>query len=531
MKKKRKRKLYPQRTLNIPNFKFIAPIKPIYVDNDVHNLFVEYFKSTSPWQQLQFMVLGYPRSVTTMKQLFKKKFPEHAKNEVEVEDEDWDEIKSEEIKVEEIDDDEDEDEEEYKIMEKEKKKKYKYDLKVSIMLKKSTSELVRIHVLREMIRKKIDGKLRKLLGYLVKQEVVKNEKNDWYNDAQEFLEKEYYYILNNRKKSYMFKIFFNKDLNDTLEYIKRIKNVSENNPSIFIKKKKKNRGIGIRRRRRRRSIGNFRRKRKRSRNNEKARRRKRRKIKLQTTLTTTTTTTTTTTETNSKRIMVTRSGRKIKNIPELIIRQRQKKLPNISKKFVMPTCKFVKVKSRLFLYDCLGDINTYLYKHHDYFPNIIMGIEYCTDRSFSKNVFDLVNIFQTELPNMTIEYICNIVRDVEARIIICKDNIENKVIGGLVFKNHFLFVEIILMAVMNKKQYGGVGSAMINCLKTLIPSYIHNIYVSSDNRCIGFYLKNGFYKNPLIRKEALRDFIYATDRSTPMECRRETGGFCQRIFC
>jgi hypothetical protein len=461
----KKRRLYPRRKLKIKDFDFAPPHKPSHVDEKVHKLFVEYFKSQteSEWQQLQFMILGYPRSVSKLGQLLEKKFRDE--------------------------------------------KGLDNPYEIENLLKTPIKKLAKMHEVKEMIRKKIDGKLRKYMGYLKDKGIVE-QNPDWYDDAQEILEKEYRRISKKRKKSKTFKEFFEKDREDTLRYLERLR--SEN----MVKKKKKKKKRIKRTKRDRNVVIRFNRNVLFANNNNN----------------------------NTKdEVIITRSKLDLSNVSiDKLINSRQKPIrrrrtrrkktnedEDEDEYFELPAPA---KKNHQFLYKDLSTSIKYTYPGHESFPNIEMSLEFCLRKSFSKNMCDLTNIINFVLPNIGIRTIYNSIKDPESRILICKDKKRDEVIGGIIFKNHFVFVEIILMGVSEDKQYGGVGSAMLNCLKTLVPSHIHSIYAKSDNRCIKFYKKNGFLENPITPKRFINNIVFISTDSTPMECRREYGGFRPRTF-
>ena len=126
------------------------------------------------------------------------------------------------------------------------------------------------------------------------------------------------------------------------------------------------------------------------------------------------------------------------------------------------------------------------------------------------------------LPNLPEKYVKKQFKN-ENLVIMAKDH--KHVLGGLVFRNHEMYIELVLMAVRNDIQFKGVGSRLIDYLKSIIPTHIGCIFVKSDLKCTKFYKKNGFTMYLTLPKKFLDKFIFKTDGSVSMECHRSDGGF------
>lgn len=105
-------------------------------------------------------------------------------------------------------------------------------------------------------------------------------------------------------------------------------------------------------------------------------------------------------------------------------------------------------------------------------------------------------------------------------ILIATKRNTNDVVGALLYREHCLLMELLLMAVKSKNQVDGVGSILIDTLKFLVSRYTTIIYVKSDMKCIPFYEKNGFVKNIYLVDEIINCKFWFTTESISMECRR-----------
>jgi len=116
------------------------------------------------------------------------------------------------------------------------------------------------------------------------------------------------------------------------------------------------------------------------------------------------------------------------------------------------------------------------------------------------------------------------------KLIVVMDPKDSVVIGGLLYRVHFpAYAEIMLMAVDNERKAKGVGSLLIDVLKTLLPLHVKSILVESDDRCIPFYEKNGFSKDVTWGPYYTTGVIIKTIRSTLMECTM-MNDFCKNLY-
>lgn len=189
--------------------------------------------------------------------------------------------------------------------------------------------------------------------------------------------------------------------------------------------------------------------------------------------------------------------------------------PIIKKRKTKPLICFETKKNIL-----AGIDNDFVYS---YFGNDIKFIVTQASKH-EKDVIEVAKIIDEMLPGFAYE---NVMRELKYKNLALIAKVKNKVVGGMFFKNHGMFIEIILMAVRSGLQFGGVGSRIIDCLKQIMPRRINVIFVKSDMRCKPFYKKNGFTENVSIHSRFLKGLILKTTKSVSMECYRSEGGFAQ----
>ena len=141
----------------------------------------------------------------------------------------------------------------------------------------------------------------------------------------------------------------------------------------------------------------------------------------------------------------------------------------------------------------------------------------------NKDIQAMVDIMDDGLMNMSKKDIQTLIK-IENIGIVCKHKEDDTVVGGLLFRNYVLYIELLLMAVKPKYRGFGIGAMLIDCLKSLVPKTTQSIFVKSDIYCVRFYKKNGFVGDVNIPSYFLNSFVFNTTQSIAMECRRNDKG-------
>jgi len=586
--KKPKRKRHPPRKLNIVNFEFIPPEKPDRVDYKTHMVFVEYFSNTSDWQKLQFGELGYPDSITNLETLLKPKYSSE---------------------------------------------------KIQEIIKMHYTDIAKIHEIKEIIRKKEDGLLRKLLTYLSSRGIIE-KKAGWYDKAQSFLEKQY--CAGKTKEALL---FFEKGEKETRRFSQNAKRMmmaenknhvsyrnhgrlqlTENQVSrnrrefggyydggIMRKKKKKKRKRREKKLKRKREESIYKLNKDEKHDNDISRNMcKRRKVvtiitkvkeekqyhqeKIDDSFINTedvddnlsymnyedddfeylpnnqsfdylhienntgiekSIRSGTMTRTMRRRMTKRRRGDNLRfqvndkksssegeSFVEIQItgqaissrnkkkKKKEKKKVKIKKNVQMwfnyedllqryPHFVFDSVKND----DYSGSHNYLTSKRKDE-SRFLISVEFPDKKNLSSSIIKIASIIGEVLPRIGDELVTKTLkRRHKLKVVVCRSRVTNDIIGGMIIKDHFIFIEILLMGVSTKIQSKGAGSSMMDYVKYMVPKYINSIFVKSDKWSIPFYIKNGFTTNIITPEGFFKTRIFHTTDSVSMECRREFGGF------
>ncbi len=135
-------------------------------------------------------------------------------------------------------------------------------------------------------------------------------------------------------------------------------------------------------------------------------------------------------------------------------------------------------------------------------------------------------IFQKQLPKMPKEYIARLVydRSHESLAILRLPFTPSSVIGGITYR---LFVdrefcEIVFCAISSNEQVKGFGSALMNQLKEKVKERtggrVKHFLTYADNYAIGYFKKQGFYKQISLDRSVWAGYIKDYDGGTLMQC-------------
>lgn len=494
-KPKNQDKIHRKRVINLETFEYVHPEKPFHVSEKMHAICREYFENTSTWQQLRFMILEYPRGVSTLVSLLGRKY------------------------------------------------KNNNILRISRM---NSHQISKIRDIKELLRKKLDGKFHNFMKNCIG---ISRETN-WYDIGQIELERCYNVVKSEDLKKFLKKY----DRETKIYYKKKNKescnkftieddemDINDYKPKIKAKKKKKKN-----KKKRRRSGSIVRKKRKRT-PSESEYEKKPKKIKRHSSVISVRDKMTNGIKININQNKFSRSEVRIN-----IINQRQKSGENVKMirvkktRFVRknPSNRFkFKYDEQLVIPDYLtwgvsNDNTIEVLRMKDYFIEIkshVRNGRYRTRKNNSKFepcMVDCIDLLDNLFPRITKDVIRDLISEQQSRILICRNTCDNEIIGCLIFKVHIaLCVEILLMGVRKNIQAKGVGSFLLDGVKKMVPRYTNSVFVKSDILCPKFYVKNGFSYFVRIPMYLIKKDIFYTTESIEMECRREDEGFNFRIYC
>ena len=130
------------------------------------------------------------------------------------------------------------------------------------------------------------------------------------------------------------------------------------------------------------------------------------------------------------------------------------------------------------------------------------------------------NIFGRQLPKMPKTYITRLVFDTKHRTIVLLRN--SVPMGGVCFRSFGdrNFVEIAFLAITSEFQIRGMGTMVLNNLKTYMQREgINHFLTFADNFAIPFFQKQGFTIRITLNKEMWVGWIKDYEGGTLMECR------------
>lgn len=138
----------------------------------------------------------------------------------------------------------------------------------------------------------------------------------------------------------------------------------------------------------------------------------------------------------------------------------------------------------------------------------------------------LKSIFQKQLPKMPREYIARLVYDRkhEGLAILRHPLTPNSVIGGITYRlfPERGFCEIVFCAVSSSEQVKGFGSALMNHLKEKVKErtggQVQHYLTYADNYAIGYFKKQGFYRQISLDRSVWAGYIKDYDGGTLMQC-------------
>ena len=131
----------------------------------------------------------------------------------------------------------------------------------------------------------------------------------------------------------------------------------------------------------------------------------------------------------------------------------------------------------------------------------------------------LKNIFAKQLPKMPREYIVRLVFDRYHEALTCE--CEGEIVGGIAYRVHpeQSFSEIAFCAVAATHQVQGYGTRLMNQLKEKAKrDKIQCLLTYADNHAIGYFRKQGFYKQVTMKRARWLGYIKDYDGGTLMEC-------------
>ncbi|CAG9782544.1 unnamed protein product [Diatraea saccharalis] len=131
----------------------------------------------------------------------------------------------------------------------------------------------------------------------------------------------------------------------------------------------------------------------------------------------------------------------------------------------------------------------------------------------------LHNVFSYQLPEMTKEYISQLVFDPKHKTLALIK--EGKPIGGICFRtfNSQGFSEIVFCAVTSNEQVKGYGTHLMNHLKDYhIRNNILHFLTFADEFAIGYFKKQGFSKDIKLPRAMYQGYIKDYEGATLMHC-------------
>ncbi len=490
-------KVHRIRKVNISGLELRPRLKPLHVSSEMKKLCTTYFgRHTSAWQKLKFCMLGYPKTLSTVSELIRVCNRTFEKNGIGRIDEN--------IEIE---------------------------------------ELVTYRIIKENLRKKIDGKfhdfLRKFLGL--------RPYNGWYNKGQVEMEKLYrnetqefvLYLGLYERQSNRFYYEKRKTINKTAHIFNE-----RDGERLIIRILKKRRPIIEKKKMHGSSSSSSS-----SSSNDKRRRlitkephNEVKNVVIKEVKTTENelenrrTTRTTTTKITVKNEVLNRDkteGGGGGGLGYKVVEKKKKK-KNIVK--IYNTEELLELFS-VNVSDNPSYLN-YTYKNLNEFTNVSKvfnkNVTIILDESvygkFENQGLDIIktiNLFNMLFPNLKADKaIENLVCKKKGIKFILAKTKTGIIIGSIMFRIHSfpLACEVLLMAVHAKAGGRGIGSFLMDVLKETLPPLIHVIILKADlhSGCIEFYKKNGFTFDTTLKFGRV---FFDTDNSKHMECRREFGGF------
>lgn len=133
----------------------------------------------------------------------------------------------------------------------------------------------------------------------------------------------------------------------------------------------------------------------------------------------------------------------------------------------------------------------------------------------------LKNVFSKQLPNMPREYIARLVLDRRHRsVALCKGKCS--ALGGITYRpfHEQAFAEIAFCAVAANEQVKGFGTRLMNYAKEFAKTRdgIRYFLTYADNAAVGYFMKQGFTKEPRLARDVWQGYIKEYDSVTLMEC-------------
>lgn len=481
--KKEISKVHKKRKINLSLSKTIKHKRPRHVSKQMETLCKMYFgENTSDWQKIKFSVLGYPKSLTTVKELIT-------------------------------------------ICNKTLEKNNLTSIKEDINLE----GLISHRIVKETLRKRIDGKyhnfLKKFMG-------LKKSKT-WYDRGQDKIEELYVnptkdftkYLDDYEKKSNHF--YSRKKGNSDIDYSMFIERDGEKLKIRMIKKRKRSR-TGKRKIKRRGDT------------------KKGRKINggikkyfirevttIENTRLNNSTTRTRTTEITVKDEIVNNINVKTidkKKTPKQNGRRKPKEIKFDDDLIMSKLAKGVDSLPFYIKPIYRGTMNTTIIdKDFDNKIKIVMKeVVYSKVDTARNSITRAVSFLGRMFPKLKEEKAIERLafRRKGIKFILAKVRGSEKVLGAIMYRlhSHPMACEVLLMAVDGKSGRKGIGSFMMDRLKVTLPPFYHVIVLKADlySGCVTFYEKNGFTKHTTLK---FGKCFFDTTGSIHMECRREKGGF------
>ncbi|KAK9789042.1 hypothetical protein WJX73_005921 [Symbiochloris irregularis] len=153
-----------------------------------------------------------------------------------------------------------------------------------------------------------------------------------------------------------------------------------------------------------------------------------------------------------------------------------------------------------------------------------ISFQYVENNGQPENMMRLValkNVFSKQLPNMPREYISRLVLDRNHRSVALAKG-KCSALGGITYRpfHEQAFAEIAFCAVAANEQVKGFGTRLMNHAKEFAKQRdgIRYFLTYADNAAVGYFLKQGFTKEPKLDKEIWQGFIKEYDSVTLMEC-------------
>lgn len=141
-----------------------------------------------------------------------------------------------------------------------------------------------------------------------------------------------------------------------------------------------------------------------------------------------------------------------------------------------------------------------------------------------RDLVDLKNIIAKQLPKMPRNYIVKLMMDRQHEAMVIKRHTQGKrpqIIGGCVFRpfKSQRFAEIVFLAIMTSEQVKGLGTRLMNRLKSHAQREGLQYFMTyADNLAIEFFKKQGFSLKGFMPEPRWKGYIKDYSGSTPMQC-------------